>query len=108
MRTLQIYLGLVALGAGLGETRLRAAELRFEDRDLAFGKGEGSLRILERRLILAKCRGRLLLHQDGSQIAVLQQLLFGHPVGVFWVEEGQRCRDDEQPEYGERQGGGCP
>src|SRR5580704_5363774 len=75
IRTLQIYLRLAALCAGLGKTRLGSAELRFQNRDLALGEGGGSLRILERCLILAKYRGRLLLRLDGSRLALREILV---------------------------------
>jgi hypothetical protein len=60
------------LEMGMGATHFlmkTLPEVASEMGDLALCEGDGSLRILERCLILAKCRGRLLLHLDGSRLA---------------------------------------
>src|SRR5215831_10324154 len=72
---LQIYLCLMTLRGRLVDTRLSAAELGFERRDLTLGKGKGRLCILECRLSLTECRRSLLLHLYGSRLALCEILV---------------------------------
>ena len=82
----EVELRLVALGVGLREARLGAAALRLERIDLALGDREGRLRILERGLVLAKRRSRLLGHLHGSRLALGQVLVARR----LLLREGQR------------------